>query len=393
MKTFRKLAAMAAASLLLPGAVHAFAELEVLEYSRRGPGSDVTYGYFDPTAADLISATEDRTPVGDGSDDIWTYFDYLYQDVDRVNQARIRGPAVGPDPVGHHSFANASGYADAGANDLGNYNNLGGFAWVIAGDAGSTAVAYSSAKVEFSVLIGPGESGAVAGDPATDLRWEFDTEGSLSVGGLAYPNSTAAAAVQEFHAIILRGPTGMCGPFDCPHGAYAASVDLRTALDARSRTPGDPGDPTGQITRDRAWDARNNSTLFGGGTLIRHGAIYDELRVSTDDEGVYFSDVTLVDTGGSPLDLSFIEFDATVGETLTVEAELNVAASVEGFGDAKADMFGSFSTRIFDPLGRGYEITFSIAPVPEPQTWAMLLPGLAVLGIAARRRRVVSAAG
>jgi hypothetical protein len=373
---------------LLPGTAHALAELEVTEYSRGSPGASATFGYFRLSDPDLVSHTETVTPVLDGTGDVMAGYTYLYRDGVRVNPGHFGGGAVISYPLPGHSYAKASGYADAGANTLGGYTNMGAFAYVLAGDHASTAAATTKTKIQFTFVIGAGSSGAAAGDPATGLRWEFGTDGDLSVWGTTYPQGTLASASGEFQGMILRGPTGLCGPllFDCQRNAYAASVDLSTSIAAQSRTPNSPGDLTGQVTRSRSWDARNNSTLWGGGTLITQGGVYNESVVLAHGENDPLGYVAGIHTGGFPLGLDFIDFDATVGETLKLTAELTAAASLDGVGGANADMFGSFSTRVFDPLGRGYDISFSMAPVPEPQAWGMMAVGLCLVGWMARRR-------
>ncbi len=393
--TRHRLASVAAAAWLwFPATAHPLAELEVTEYSRGSPGATATLGYFDLGDPDLVSDTEDITPVADGSGDVIAEYTYLYRDDARVNAGHLGAGGVIPAPLPGQSFAKASGYADAGASTLGGSTNMGAFAYVTAGEHASTAAAITNTTIEFTFVIGAGDSGATAGDPATGLRWEFDTDGDLSVWGITHPRTTSTSAAGTFHAMILRGPTGLCGPllFDCQRGAYAASVDLSTSLHAQSRTPTSPGDPTGQVTRNRTWVARNNSTLWGGGTLLSQGGEYNELVVLATGEDDLLSDVIGIHTGELPLGLDFIDFDATVGETLKLTADMTAAASLDGVGGADADLFGSFSTRVFDPLGRGYDITFSIAPVPEPGTGALLLAGLGTLGFAARRRRAAPGA-
>lgn len=389
MTRHRLMSAAVAVWLWLPGTAHALAELEVTEYSRGSAGASATLGYFELSDPDLVSHTETLTPAVDGTGDVMAEYTYLYRDSVRVNAGHFGGGAVIPFPMPGHSYAKASGYADAGASTLGGYTNMGAFAYVFAGDSASTASAISNTKIEFTFVIGAGGSGAAAGDPATGLRWAFGTDGDLSVWGTTDPQRTATSASGEFHAMILRGPTGLCGPFllDCQRNAYAASVDLSTSIVAQSRTPNSPGDPTGQVTRDRQWDARNNSTLWGGGTLITQGGEYNELVGLAHGENDPLAYGSGIHTGGFPLGLDFIDFDATVGETLKLTADLTAAASLGGVGGADADMFGSFSTRVFDPLGRGYDISFSMAPVPEPETWVLLLAGLGLMGFAARRHR------
>lgn len=112
-----------------------------------------------------------------------------------------------------------------------------------------------------------------------------------------------------------------------------------------------------------------------------------------DDDSV--DHVSGVHTAGFPLNLGHIDFDATVGETLHLTTQLTAAASIDGIGSADADMFGSYSARIFDPLSRGYDITFSVEPLPVPElpVSAMFAAGLGALALVGARRHRDSPSG
>lgn len=362
------------------------AEVEVTEFSRESPGAAATHGYFVSESPALVSATEAETPVGDGSGDVLVTFTYLYRDPERVNPLRSGGVVVLPPPDPGHSFAQASGYADAGADELGGYTNLGASAFVLAGEHASTAAAVTDARIQVSLSIEAGVSGAAPGDPVSGLRWEFDTHGNLGVNGRAYPATTFSAASMDFHGILLRGPSGRCGVFACPRGALAAAVTLKTGLSAQSTPPGTPGDPTGRIDRNRSWSASDNRGAFQAGGVFKSGSDQDVLALPvTENDSLLHG--TRVDTAGSPLGLDAIDFDATVGETLSLTVQLTASSSLDGMGDADADLFGSFGMRVFDPLDRGYELVFSVAPVPEPGAQAWILGGLlGAAGLGYRRR-------
>jgi len=366
--------------LTLPGTAWALAELEVLEWSRGGPGAPATLGYFNLADPDLVSHIVTVTPVGDGSGDVMAEYQYLYRDTERVNTFRNNGVMIQGTPQPGHSFAKAAGYAEAGVDPLGGSTNLGVSAFVFAGEHPSTAAAVAKTKIEVSFVIGAGGSGAAVGDTVTGLRWDFNVHGSLAAGGVTHPATTASVASMDFDAIILRGPTGMCGIFDCPRGALAARVDFLTSLSAWDRDPSSPGDPTGEIRRNRSWSASYNTAQYKAGGVFKSGSDSDVLAVTT-TEGVVLFDVLGVHSGASPLNLDHIDFDATVGETLKLTADLGAYASLSGEGEADADLFGTFSTRVYDPLGRGYDLQFSIAPapIPEPHEWLLLLSGLVLV--------------
>lgn len=56
------------------------------------------------------------------------------------------------------------------------------------------------------------------------------------------------------------------------------------------------------------------------------------------------------------------------------------------WGDNPSNPFAQ-NVGVLDNVGN---LTVAIAPIPEPETYAMLLAGLGLLGVAARRRKLKS---
>jgi hypothetical protein len=377
----------AAALVMLPGMACAgsLAELEVTEYSRGSPGASVTFGYFHPSP-DLVASSTTVTPTSDGSGDVFTKYFNRYRDTDRVNEGRQRGIAILGSPSPGHSYAKAYGYADAGVDIRGGYTNMGGYARALAGEYPSTAHAITTTEIQFTWVVGPGDSGAAVGDPVTDLRWEFGTHGFLTVEGTTWhqlhlQETTSSYANMDFDAYITRGSGGLCNGFPCPTNTRAAEVDYYAGLQALSRAPALPDNHTGEVWRYRDWDAWSNaegaSGEPGSWVLAEAYTLQDAL----------ISRVVAVDTGA---DIDYLDFDATVGETLKLTAKLEVYASVDGVGEAQADFWETFATRIYDPLGRGYALSFAVTPIPAvpvPAAAPLFVSGLAGLGVLARRRK------
>ena len=363
------------------------AEVELYGYSISRAGAATNYG-FPENSSDLVRNDDMVMQLGlhDGHEDAAFTRDRLYSDEERVNTSRSfggNGPARGTIEAGH-SISVTTGYADAGSNELG------GWAETNAGSQGPTAAgaATSSMRIEKRITIQPAASGLAAGELVTGLRWVVDGRGILEVGGRSFPNDSAASAAVSFDVLMLRGPTGTCGAFDCPHGALAISLDLTTSLAVTDATPGQQGDPTGRLTRHDTWTASNNTGVYKAGGVFDSGTTEVELGLPVTHEDVSVGRSEGVDTGADPLFLDAIEFEANVGETLKVTIDLDVYASVGGWGHGEADFFDSFEGHVEDPLGRGLVFESSV-PVPEPgvdRAGALAVALLALVRIRAARR-------
>jgi hypothetical protein len=273
-----------------------------------------------------------------------------------------------------------SGWADAGRD------SLGGSAEAHTGPTGTaTGAAVASMKVEKRITIEPGASGLAPGTLVTGLLWELDGEGVIEVGGRTHPASTESGAGAYLDLLVLRGPTGTCGDFDCPHGALAVAAHLQTSLYFATTVPGAPGERTASVTRQHSWSASNNAGALKAGAVFDSGSDSGELGGLVTEQDVWVARSVVVDTGGSPLDLAAIEFEANVGETLRVQVDLDASGSVEGAGFGRTDFFDSFGGRVVDPLARGLVFESSV-PVPEPSRAALLLLGAAALALRAGRR-------
>ncbi len=93
--------------------------------------------------------------------------------------------------------------------------------------------------------------------------------------------------------------------------------------------------------------------------------------------GFSFSRIDLLDVNGPPA-FSFIDQDTTAPFSFT---------NVLGAGDYQVN----FKYAIQTPPGGSYLGGISVAAVPEPETYAMLLAGLGLIGFSARRRKANTA--
>mgnify|MGYP003487581199 CR=1 FL=1 len=349
--------------------VHAIdvAEVELLGSSISRTGAPANFG-FPVDSPDLVTNDDSETVIGphDDHEDATFMRDRLYRNDERVNASHSfggSGTARGSIEAGH-SISVSTGYADAGSNELG------GYAEAYAGFLGSSsASAVSSMKIEKKITISAGDSGLAPGDLVTGLRWVFDGDGILDVGGKSHPNDSNSSAAVSIDLDVLRGPTGRCGDFDCQQGAIAVLASLSTGLAFQDTDPALLDGVTARVTRHDSWSASNNIGNLKAGAVFTSGSETVEVGLPITEEDAAISRVEAVHTGAAPLNLDEIEFEANVGETLTVRMDLDVYGVVEGWGYGESDFFGSFDGHVEDPLARGLDFVSSV-PVPETGTGA-----------------------
>lgn len=91
-------------------------------------------------------------------------------------------------------------------------------------------------------------------------------------------------------------------------------------------------------------------------------------------------------------DLNISSFDLYSGSNLIAKGTMLSTGLLEQWTlDAIAPAQGAYSLRVGGRVIGGLGVSFAgdayVTPVPEPETWVMLVGGLAVLGLAARRRK------
>ena len=146
------------------------------------------------------------------------------------------------------------------------------------------------------------------------------------------------------------------------------------------------------VSIDYAWSdtlvTKYVAFVFPQATTEYNGVLTWALtKASATVESGSFSDVTGVKSGRGTLQLGNL---AAGSYTLTINGVWS------GVDDNSASLLTSYRTTVgsvnlLDGDGSncsGFEKnTFSAAPVPEPETYAMLLAGLGLMGCVARRRR------
>ena len=203
---------------------------------------------------------------------------------------------------------------------------------------------------------------------------------------------TATAAVQMGGAFIIAGPVG------------TVDLKVRTTLDGTIDVTLQPGISSRSIislemiAASQAYDSTYFSSSAQWSISSLSGS--DEGGNPYDNPGLYLNNDRISATGSyafSNHELTLILAGVKTNQLFNLDLFLN--AAVEGpfssrgtIGD-EVDFFNTYSmgfTSGSDPeqwfeLPVGYSI--ATAPVPEPETWAMLLAGLGLMGWLARQRR------
>lgn len=175
---------------------------------------------------------------------------------------------------------------------------------------------------------------------------------TTAIGAAALASASIANA-----AITVTGSTNVDTPITVVNGATQSTVDW-------GRNPEPAGNFTGAV------DIFNSL-----------GGLYS-IIVSTSTPGAMITNLSLtgigVPAGGTP--------PAGVGSFSTVGSSNSLSLLIPSLaaGNYRIAFGGTAPTNGAVATGN---LTFQVAPVPEPGTWAMMLVGFGAMGIAIRRRR------
>ena len=231
-------------------------------------------------------------------------------------------------------------------------------AWVFSAAIGVTALSASArADVLFDSL--DSENSEIVGSPA--LAPEFDA--SFHDGGFARSS--------ERHCIIAQ-----LNIF--PSGRYVHCIGFRWRPARRCRIhPGPwaerrlPGGPALASVTLPISDLSPNLT-------VEHFSQFDGLQLQANT--FYWIDLT--GSGQSPGDLASLGWGVT--------NDNSGPGVAEGYNSSQITDFGFFPNAPTPPPNNGgpiFQMEVSAAAAPEPSTWALMLMGLAGLGLVAHRRR------
>jgi len=144
------------------------------------------------------------------------------------------------------------------------------------------------------------------------------------------------------------------------------------------------------------WD-ENGNQVFDSGNMLEIVAndlgIYDDGR--SDNKGVEAEGVSLLEIDGHTI--AFIGLERTTQSAIamydiTDPANASFIDMIVGASDISPEGLKAFEMNGQYFLAVSNEVSstttlYALAPVPEPETWAMMLAGIGLMGAVARRRR------
>lgn len=240
-----------------------------------------------------------------------------------------------------------------------------------------------------SIEVGPNAGPTVTTDPlfASNTIGTAFAEANLVAGTLrasvdAIPDPLLARASLQ---VFFQNAGAM--PITFPAGAFSAHVDADLA--------GGPGD---FLKLFQASLSLNPLAFSAAGVFYAHQVqsplpiIFDVLPVD-----VTVGSHTIINTGtASALDVDFelAGFTLDPGGSFLMLAAIDAQATAPAGSSALVDAASTFSVSLVLPEGVTFSspvplswVTAAVTPVPEPETWALMLAGLTGLGFVSRRRR------
>lgn len=210
---------------------------------------------------------------------------------------------------------------------------------------------------------------------------------TVAAGAQAAP----ATSTQKLDTNVLsniKKTTGVLDftQFNASQGTLlSVQVELFSDLNSKFSVENKGGSAT-TFTLESASSVSLSSSVFSLGTLTNNYS-------STLTKGAYDLRDDYAGTSGAVVTLApqHQSVSAVFTDAATLAAFTgtgSVAATVSGFGTTKITASGNVHTAATSSYGAYGTVTYTFAaPVPEPETYAMLLAGLGLVGFAARRRK------
>jgi DNA-binding beta-propeller fold protein YncE len=222
---------------------------------------------------------------------------------------------------------------------------------------------------------------------------------SSAVKGLYQPDGMAAyeAGGRTFIVMANEGDTRE----DDGDKARASTIFSTTATDLKRLNISTTDSSAGNLVTfgARSFSIRDEAgnIVFDSGSKLDQEAIargiYDDAR--SDDKGVEPEGVELMKIGGKTY--AFIGLERTTKSAfaiydITDPGQASFIDMIVSDGDRAPEGMRGFTMGNMHYLAIASEVSgttsvYSLAPVPEPETYAMLLAGLGLMGFVARRRK------
>jgi DNA-binding beta-propeller fold protein YncE len=251
----------------------------------------------------------------------------------------------------------------------------------------------------FSKVVGLGTKDFSAAGNAIDTNDKKDLGSlkSVAVKGLYQPDGIAAyqAGGQTYLVMANEGDTREDDGDKARASTLGATGDLaRLNISTTDSTAGNLVTFGGRSFSIRD---ENGNLVFDSGNRLDAEAIsrgiYDDGR--SDDKGVEPEGVTLKEIGGRTY--AFIGLERTTKGAVAIydvtdPANASFVDMIVTTGDLAPEGITTFTSGGAHYLAIANEVSgtttvYAMAPVPEPETYALLLAGLGLIGFMARRRR------
>lgn len=252
----------------------------------------------------------------------------------------------------------------------------------------------TSANAAIDAASGNSEFAFSAWDASTGIGYTYDLNWATNFQDLVgLDQAQTAVGDTAMRTLATTLPGGVL--FDSvltglPFGAATSSVQWNlTSIDINGRTrmittQGDSYDATKAI---RNLDVTGAATAFNLYSSASNGYIVtpgeDTYAVTNDTNGAAYA--------GTPGDsyLSLFDTTSTLGGTsfLTLLAQSSRSASLSGKDAFQQNLMSGVNNVVARTYLANNEWHLQVAAVPEPETNAMMLAGLGLMGFIARRRR------
>jgi DNA-binding beta-propeller fold protein YncE len=278
-------------------------------------------------------------------------------------------------------------------------NDAGTKAYVVLQEANAIGVIDMNTNTALKVMGLGVKDFSVAGneiDPKNDGTVNFV---SVNVKGLYMPDGISAYDVGGENFLVMANE----GDFREDDGDRSTASTLgATGLLSNlrvSNTDSSPGNLYAAGARSFSIRDADGNLVYDSGSILdreaRNRGIYDDVR--SRDKGVEPEGVDLMQIGGRTY--AFIGLERTTKSAVAIFDITNPAGAsfidmIVTDGDRSPEGLEAFTLGGQHYLAISNEVSntttvWSLAPVPEPETWGMLLAGIGLLGFAARRRKAV----